>query len=277
MKHAVVAIFLSCLGFAQDNKIPELNTILMESTFRIHGPKKDQTDKISFGTSFLMGKPVPSDKAKLYYVLVSAGHVYDEIDGDDAFLLMRKPKADGTYDTPLWKIKLRDNGKNLYVKNPSADVAALYVDMPDDLNVTVVPTALLATDELLKRFEVHPGDELMTLGFPLLVSSPFGYPVLRSGRISSFPIIPTNVVKRIYFNFNVFSGNSGGPVYFVDRHRYYQGQTHLGEVIQFVIGVEIEELRAALFDNQPLGVAGVVPSPFIIETIDSLPATSPYK
>lgn len=57
----------------------ELNTILMQSTFRIHGPKKGSSDKTSFGTAFLMGKPTP-DITKQYYVLITAAHVLEDID-----------------------------------------------------------------------------------------------------------------------------------------------------------------------------------------------------
>jgi hypothetical protein len=56
-----IVVFLALLvgiASAQDRPVstPEINTILMESTFRIHGPKKGDAGKISFGTAFLMGK-----------------------------------------------------------------------------------------------------------------------------------------------------------------------------------------------------------------------------
>lgn len=124
-------------------------------------------------------------------------------------------------------MKLRDKNNNLYVKHPDADVAALYVDMPDDLNVPILPINLLGDDEALTRFEIYPGDELLCLGFPLFVSSDFGFPILRSGKITSYPIIPTAIIKHIFFDFHVFEGNSGGPVYFVDHDRVYGNSVHL--------------------------------------------------
>jgi len=276
MKHLLLVVIFVAQGVAQQ-RAAELNSILMESTFRIHAPKKDSITQTSFGTAFLMGKPVPDDPTKLYYVLVSAKHVFDGFAGDVAFLLLRDPKGDGSYTTRLWSIAIRDKGIDLYVKHPTEDVAVLYVNMPDEMKVTILPTSFLATDEMLTKYEIHPGDELLCLGFPLLVSSPYGFPILRSGKIASYPLTPTKLIKRILFDFNVFEGNSGGPVYFIDRNRAFGGQTFLGNTIQFVIGVESAQLQAAAYGLQTIGVAQIVPSPFIIETLALMPANSPYK
>lgn len=149
--------------------------------------------------------------------------------------------------------------------------------MPDDLNVPILPINLLGDDEALTKFEIHPGDELLCLGFPLFVSSDFGFPILRSGKIASYPIIPTPIIKHILFDFHVFEGNSGGPVYFVDRERIYGNSIHLGEIEQFVVGLVTSQLGSKLYNNQFLELAVVVPSSFIRETINLLPAISPYK
>jgi S1-C subfamily serine protease len=256
--------------------LPEINTILMESTFRIHGPGTGNPTSTSFGTGFLMGKPT-SDRTKAYYVLITAAHVLDGIHGEIGTLTLREKHADGSYIQKLWNVRLRENRSPLYVKHKDADVAALYVNMPDDLNVTILPTALLATDEVLQRFEIHLGDELLCLGFPLFASSEFGFPILRSGKIASYPLVPTALNKAILFDFRVFEGNSGGPVYFVDHGRTYDGSTHLGETIQFVVGLVTSQLSSKLYNNQMLQVASVVPSKYILETIELLPEKSPYK
>ncbi|MHB8886256.1 MAG: S1 family peptidase [Methylovirgula sp.] len=267
-------------GIAQaDEKptvIPELNTILMESTYLIYGPTKGDPTKTSFGTAFLMGKPTP-DKTKHYYVLITAAHVFDGINGDIATLKLREKQSDGSYRPKPWNIKIRENGIPLYVKPADADVAALYVNMPDDLGVKILPTALLADDDVLKKFELHPGDELFCLGFPLLVSSQAGFPILRSGTIASYPLVPTALNKGFYFDFRIFEGNSGGPVYFVDYGRTYGGRTHLGEIDQFVVGLVTSQLISKLYNNQRLELALVVPSSYILETIKLLPMESPYK
>jgi len=258
---------------------PELNTILMKSTYMILGPLAgDATNtKISFGTAFLMGKPVPNDPTREFYVLITAGHVLDNIGGDIATLRLRLPQTDGSYVERPWQIKIRDNGKNLYVKPSDADVAALYVNMPDDFNVTILPTSFLSDDKQLERFEIHPGDELFCLGFPLGVSGMGGFPILRSGKIASYPITPTLIYRKLSFDFNVFEGNSGGPVYFVDHDRTYGGVVHLGETDQFLVGLVIESYQSSAYKGEEIRLAAVVPASFILEALQTLPATSPYK
>jgi hypothetical protein len=136
---------------------------------------------------------------------------------------------------------------------------------------------VLADDALFSRFELHPGDELLCLGFPLFISSASGFPILRSGKIASYPILPTTVNKVIYYDFNVFDGNSGGPVYFIHRGRTYGGTAHLGETEQFVVGLVTSQIGSKLYNNEMLRLAAVVPSTYILATIALLPSTSPYK
>ena len=173
---------------------------------------------------------------------------------------------------------LRDTGgKPLYVKHEDADVVALYVSMPDDLNVPILPIDLLASDDLLQKFEIHPGDELLCLGLPLFISSDSGFPILRSRKIKSYPVFPTRTNKRILFDFRVFDGNNGGPVYFIDHGRTYGKVAHLGETEQLVVGLVTSQLGSKIYNNQLLELAVVVPSAYIRETIDLLPPDSPYK
>jgi hypothetical protein len=242
----------------------------MESTFRIQGPSKVDGNKFVFGTAFLMEKPT-TDTTKFYYVLITAAHVLEGISGENGTLTLREKHADGSYTQKPWNIKLRDRDRALYV------VVALYVDMPDEINVPILPIGLLADDDLLRKFEIHPGDERLCLGFPLFLSSNDRFPILRSGKIASYPIILTKIYKSILFAFRVFEGNSGGPVYFVDHGRTYGGLTHLAETEQFVVGLVTSQLSSRFYNNQMIQLAAVVPSIYIRETIDLLPPSSPYK
>jgi hypothetical protein len=281
-----VALLLSeagyCGALAQEHPAPhaEINTVLMQSTFLIYGPKAGaEKDQISFGTVFLMGKPIPDDQSREYYVLISAAHVFNEITGDTATIILREKHEDGSYTPRPWAVKLRDNSAPLFVRHKDADVdvAALYVDMPDDLSIPILPTGLLATDDVLQKFEIHPGDELLCLGFPLFLSSESNFPILRSGKIASYPVVPTSTYKQMYFDFRVFEGNSGGPVYFADHDRIYGGSAHLGETEQFVVGLVTSQLGSKPYNGQLVELASVVPANYIRQTIELLPATSPYK
>ena len=280
-KLLIATILIACCAFGQ--KIQELNTILMESTFKIQGPKKGEQDHTAFGTAFLVAKPKAVPAVGAYYVLVTAAHVLDDIDGDLASILMRRKNPDGSFTTSLYAIAIRREGHDLYVKHEdyakdtSADAAALYVNMPDDFTQTILATTFLADDNILEDFEVHPGDELFCLGFPLYVGTDSGFPILRSGTLSSYPITPTTIHKRMLFDIAVFDGNSGGPVYLVDRDRIYKGSVHLGGPIQFLVGLLKGQVTAAYYNNEKISLAVVVPSRYIIETISRLPPESPYK
>jgi hypothetical protein len=138
-----------------------------------------------------------------------------------------------------------------------------------------------------EKYEIHPGDELFCLGYPLgAEANPQGFAILRSGKIASFPLTPAKAVKSFLYDFEVFGGNSGGPVYFVDKSRTYGGTTHLGETICSVVGLVSEERfqprqSVKLLEDgsdqtryevtekrEKLKLAVVVPAQFIKETLD---------
>lgn len=251
----------------------ELNTILMRSTFKIEGEG-------STGTAFILGKPSKKDPSIAYYVLVTATHVLDRMKGDKAVLFLRK-KIGNSYDKIPFRISIRKEKKNLWVSHPEVDVSAMYVGLPNDIDIALLPISMLADDEVFKEFEIHPGDELLCLGYPLsLEANQAGFPILRSGKIASFPIIPAIEIKSFLFDFEVFPGNSGGPVYFVQSGRTYAGAMHVG-TIQFIVGLVSEERiliegKEFLYEVQikkyPLALAKVIHASFIRETIEMLPS-----
>jgi hypothetical protein len=265
-------------GAAQERQkgVFDLNTVLMKSTYLIQGPKKGADNELSFGAAFLVEQPT-ADKAKQYYVLVTARHVLDEIDSDTATLLARKSNGEGDFSPYPMSIRIRENGKNDYVKLDGMDIAALHADMPADLGVTALPASLLADDDAFDKYEIHPGDQLRSLGFPLYVSSQGGFPILRTGIVASYPIIPTDINKVFYFEFKAFEGASGGPVYFVDRDRVYGGKEHPGETIQFVAGLVASQIASKVYNNQFIDVATVIPSSYILKTIELLPGALLHK
>jgi hypothetical protein len=249
----------------------DINTGLMNSTFEILGPSATHPGATTFGTIFIMGKPLKDDATKSYYVLTTAAHVLNEISGDEATLRLRKKNKEGTFDVVPSPIKIRQNGANLFKVNPEADVAVMYVALKTEFDVSPIPIQLLADDAALEQLQVHPGDELLCLRFPLAAELN-GFPVVRSGLLASYPVTPYKTVKNYFYNFHVFPGNSGGPVYFVFSNRIYGGATHIG-ISQGVIGLVSEQLSSAFpeYKDASLDIAKVVPSSFIRDTIALLP------
>ena len=264
----------------------EINTLLMHATFRIQGPARgDPVRRVTFGTVFVMGIPRPENPAIANIVMVTAAHVLDDIAGDVATLMLRKPNQEGTYSEFPYDIPIRAGGAPLYTRHPTADVAAMYAGLPSEVPMSGLPPAFLATDQTLAEIELHPGDEAFVLGFPLGVGTPGGFPVLRTGRIASYPLTPMRAVESIVFDLFLHGGNSGGPVYYSYSNRTFKGATHFG-IAQGILGLVIQQARSVEPEhvNSPLNLGLVVPAVFIQETLDRLPPapeittrTVPYR
>ena len=224
--------FLTSITAAADDPAPkaplppDINTVLMKSTFKIVG------DNGNIGTVFIIGKSTPnSAEHRAYYVLVTAAHVLDQIPGDSATIFFRK-KDGNIYDKTPYRYQIRQDGKPLWVKHPKADVAAMFIVPPKDNGIILVPTTLLSTDQLLEDYDIYPGREIKVLGFPLgKESSSAGFPVLRTGSIASFPLTPADQERTFLVDFRVFDGNSGGPVYFHDPY-WYKRESDEGDITQ---------------------------------------------
>jgi len=269
-------LFFSVTCFADENTVDSFSfpPILMESTFKI-------VCQGSLGTCFILAHASSANPGVSHYVLITAKHVLEGFKGDTAVLHLRKRVGD-QYERLIHNIQIRKEGSPTWVSHPSADVAAIRPLIPKKSNIRsikVISTALLADDNMLKTYEVQPGDELMVLGYPFGVeSNQSGFPILRSGRIASFPLVPTQLTKTFLLDFEVFKGNSGGPVFLYDRNRYYGGKPHFGR-IRFIVGLVSEErnltekvqsLEQITVKRHRLALAVIVHAKLIRETIELL-------
>ncbi|MBI3491778.1 MAG: trypsin-like peptidase domain-containing protein [Acidobacteria bacterium] len=223
---------------------------------------------------------MPDDPKRAFYVLITAAHVLEAITEPSATLVARMKDESGIWRRAEIQLPLSKDGRRLWVKHPDVDVAAIYVNLPTGSVPNLLPDSFLATDEMLEQLEIAPGDELLCLGFPFgAEGNDAGFPVLRSGKIASYPITPAKSVKTFLFDFNVFPGNSGGPVYFVAHNRMYGGTTHLGETTQILLGIVVEQKlyrqRAQelykIDQVVPLALGQVVHASLIRSTIALLP------
>jgi S1-C subfamily serine protease len=274
--------------------LQEFNTLLMLSTFLIESvppanvPPANVTR--SLGTAFIMGRPMDHPTAdqpnRRAYVLITANHVLDEMPGENATLYLRTKNGTGDWQVVPWRIKLRENGHNLWTKHPLADVAVMYVKIRNDIWIPTLSTELLADDSAVQRFELHPGDNLQCLGYPFGVVGQFGFPILRSGKVASYPLMPAEKIKTFLLDFPVFKGNSGGPVYFSENGRDYGGTIHMGEVVTFIAGLVSQEITAdetfvgaysQQVNKRPLGLAVIVPALFIKQAVMMLPSPDTNK
>jgi len=252
----------------------DFNTVLMRSTFKILGQNN------STGTIFILGRPIANGKN--VYVLVTATHVLEGTKGDTALVFLRK-KVGGNFKKLPVQIKIRENGKKLWVNHANADVAAMYIALPKEADILTASTDLLATDDILKKYDIYPGRELKVLGYPFgLESSNSGFPILRTGCIASYPITPSIEQKIFLMDFDVFGGNSGGPVYFHDPdwHKRRSGLVTSPVEVQMILGLvskqrifteKVNSYMQETTRNHQIGLAEVVHASLIRETIELLP------
>jgi hypothetical protein len=249
----------------------EFNTLMMLATFRISGPAKGDPKTLTTGTAFLSGTPA-TQPGRSPYVLVTAAHVLERIEGDHADLVLRRERPDRGFERLDYRIQIRRQGADMYVRHPVADVAAMYVSMPDEATLTWIGPGAIGGDDVFERFNLHPGDELLAVGFPFgLEANPAGFPILRSGRIASYPLTPAAKIRTFLLDLHVYEGNSGAPVYLYDRTRVVRGVIQLGHEVHFVAGL-IGQLSTV--GDRSLDLAVIVPAQFIRETIARLPAGS---
>src|SRR5208282_1798173 len=288
MKRILLLAILTCVPLAAQQPAPgpapnvphspEINTTLMETTFLIAGPsaRPGEENKIRYGTCFVMLRRLKADSDGGQYTLVTARHVFEDIKGEQADVSLRKLNAAGEAEQFQFHLKIREAGKNLYTPHPTADVSAIDVVLPNDSIIVQLKTEItnvdwLATDEFLKNIQIHPGDEIECLGYPMqLASNDAGYPILGSGKIASYPIIPLKKVNKILYRFQAQPGYSGGPVYLSFTGRPFKGRIPFGTLMTYqkLFGLVVQKADP-VGDADPF-IAVIVPSIYIKETIDIL-------
>src|SRR5467141_3543762 len=247
----------------------EFNTLLFQTTFKIEGPAEPGARTL--GTVFLMSRPIP-DTAKFRTVLITARHVLEGIHGDAAMLNLRRRTASG-WQRVRYPVKIRDAGQPLWIAPDEVDVAVMYVSLPQGVQIPIISTNVLADDEMLTEFEVNPGEELSCLGYPFgAESNAAGFPILRSGRIASYPLLPTESTQKFLFDFAIFPGNSGGPVYMSSKNRTYGGRMHTGETVHFIVGLVTQQVSENLTSaKERLSLASVIHASLIKKAVAMLP------
>jgi hypothetical protein len=251
----------------------ELNTVMMEATCKIQGPG-------SVGTGFIIGKPDPNTPDRAYYTLITANHVLEAIQGEDAILVLRQYHESNAWTRVEIPIRIRNGHDALWKKHPDVDVAGMFVRLPKDTVRNMLTTKDLIGDKELTEYEIYPGMELMCLGYPFgAEANSLGFPILRSGRIASYPLTPSKTTKTFLFDFTVFRGNSGGPVYFMEKDPTYGGVRHIGAAIYGIAGIVVEERNITqtvqeLYQKRetttPLQLGSVIHASFIKELVDSM-------
>jgi hypothetical protein len=146
----------------------------------------------------------------------------------------------------------------------------MFLPFPVEVPISGISAReFLMDDRKIGYIELHPGDEVFVLGFPLAAAGPGGFPILRFGRIASYPLTPMRQIREIYLDLFIAGGNSGGPVYFSYANRVIDGRTDHRRY-QGILGLVTQEAKSQLFSDKSLNFGVIVSAPFIQETINKL-------
>jgi S1-C subfamily serine protease len=249
--------------------VMDLAVELINATVQLEQPLGDGTRTV--GTGFLISAPTADGKPRT--ILITANHVLQKMPGANARIGYRIANADGSWSYSPQPLKIRDGqGHEMWTHHPNRDVAAITITAPPEFAKAAIPLNYLAADDTFTRYQVGAGDEMMALGFPRgLSANPAGFPILRSGKVASYPLAPAQIFPTFLLDFAVFPGNSGGPV-FVKRPAKAEGglvqaATDAGKDAAdagFIAGLLTQQVE---LNNERLEIGIVTHAKYVRETI----------
>jgi hypothetical protein len=244
----------------------DLSVELMHATVQLEQPLGNGTRTV--GTGFLISEVAPDGRPRT--VLVTANHVFQQMPGQVARIGYRVQNPDGGWSYSPQPLRIRDAGGHaLWTRHPARDVAAIAITAPPEFAKAAIPQNYLASDDTFTKYRVEAGDELMALGFPRgLAANQAGFPILRSGRIASYPVAPAKAFPTFLLDFSVFPGNSGGPVFMHNDARRAPGDpSQPPQDAEFIAGLLTQQVE---LNNERLEIGIVTHAKYIRETITLL-------
>ncbi|HEY8571673.1 serine protease [Phenylobacterium sp.] len=234
----------------------DLSVELIHATVQLEQPLGDGTRTV--GTGFLISAQSPDGRPQT--ILVTAGHVLEKMPGANARIGYRISNADGSWSYSPQSLRIRDGqGHQLWTQHPSRDIAAMAITAPPEFAKAAIPADYLAADDTFVKHQVGAGDEMMALGFPRgLSANQAGFPILRSGRVASYPVAPAQIFPTFLLDFSVFPGNSGGPVFMSSQTQGADGKK------AFIAGLLTQQVE---LNNERLEIGIVTHAKYIRETV----------
>lgn len=235
---------------------PDLTIELMNATVQIEQPAAPGQRTV--GTAFLVDAPRPDGSPRT--VLVTARHVLERMTGDEARIGWRMQAGDGGWRYAAEPVPIRAAGVPLWTQHPQYDVAVMEVKAPETFARAAIPLAWLAGERAFDDWGVGPGDEMMTVGYPLGQSSNrAGFPILRTGRVASYPVSPVSAYPTFLMDITVLSGNSGGPVFMAEYGRRRPGTENpqgafVAGVLTRQLELEIGVVTHAVYVREAIGL-----------------------
>ena len=255
VKPLMIAALLgvSCVAVAAAS---DFATEMVEATFKLF--HADST-----GTCILVRREAP-DQA-LY--LVTAAHVFEGTKGETAIVVLRRGTDDGSFQRHDHTITVRRDGKPLWVRHATEDIAVLRLSEPPPVPVKALPMASLADESRLTAAGLHICSPLFVLTYPQrFEANDAGFAVARQGIIASHPFLPIQAHHTYLASFTTFAGDSGGPVFVAgaDDHPLLVGIV----IAQFRHDEQVKTEYEERTIHHPLGLGTVLHAQFVRDTIE---------
>lgn len=261
--------FLTTLGCLFGLLLPSVS-VGDEAIMEMVGATYKVKNSGSNATTFLVKRP--SNDGKFETIWVTAAHVLQQASGDQCKLVLRDAGPGDSFKQNEIKVQVRSDGKPLWTQHHAADVAAMRIEVPDEFDAQAIPYDAILNTANCEGCGLELGQRLWVLCYPAqLASSRSGFPVLRSGTVASYPLVEREDHRRFMLDYSTFGGDSGGPVFRVDKDESGSRPTVVGlihgqhrETTKSVTPVEERVF------HRPLGLAIVVHAKYIRETIDQV-------
>ena len=169
------------------------------------------------GAGFVVFRHDPQEPEGLVPVMVTAAHLLEAAGGRPLFIGARMPDASGGARISLIEFRPKRDGRRFYVRHPYHDIAAFEMHIPKEAASLVALPSFLG-DKAHDRKLLRVGDEVSFVGFPEVLPEMEGlFPVLRTGRVASYPVGSAQAGGLFVINADVYPGDSGAPVFAVGR------------------------------------------------------------
>lgn len=256
MALAGLLIFSGCTGLSAR----EISDIA-RSVIRISG--RGHCGNLIMGTGFLVQIKHNNHQA----LLVTAAHVLAMLEENDLNLLLRRKIGDRVIN---FEHKLRVKGRSgiFYSRQLDLDLAVVVFDLPKNTSLALLSPEVFADEADFRNGRVDMGSKVVIPGFPYGESyAEAGFPIARSGMISSAPLSPVSIYKTFLVDFEVFEGYSGAPV-LVETGRGYK---IAGMTLEEVFVEEVRKTKnKTSTTRRGLGLAKVLNSELIRNFIEDL-------
>lgn len=209
-------------------------------------------------TGFVINHRDPAAPGGKVPVVFTSVHVLEAMGKGPLIIGFRIPDAAGEASVALLAFNPPKSAgkKKFYVRHPDFDIAAFALHIPAEIAGRADVPSCLDENSLSRNGKaLHVGEEVSFLGYPEVLPGTDGaFPLLRSGRVASYPLGTSQAHGRFLINSDVYPGDSGAPVFIhtTGTHPELAGMiiqrisTKASDFSHFAVAVDADAIRQTL-------------------------------